>query len=84
MTQVATLAIDVHDAHRDSLKAMAARHGMRLSKLMEEFLIRASVEHDAEMRCRLRASLGELQLGGQGGPLYHSSAAEELCQPRRP
>lgn len=60
---MATWAIEVPDAHRDSLKAMVARRGLRLSKLMEELLIRASVEHDAEMRCLLRASLGDLQRG---------------------
>ena len=60
---MATLTIRVRDAHRDRLKAMAARRGMSLNKLMEEISIRALVEHDAEMRFRLRGSRGDPERG---------------------
>lgn len=60
---MATLTIRIPDAHRDRLAAMAARRGLSLNKLMEEISVRALVEHDTEMRFRLRAARGDTARG---------------------
>ena len=60
---MATLTIRIPDDHRDRLAAMAARRGLSLNKLMQELSIRALIEHDTEMRFRLRASRGEPAVG---------------------
>lgn len=60
---MATLTIRVTDAHRDRLAAMAARQGVSVNKLMEEISMRAVVEHDTEMRFRMRGSRGSAARG---------------------
>lgn len=60
---MATMTIRRPDAHRDRLKAMAARRGLSLNKLMEELSVRALAEHDLEMRFRMRAARGDVTRG---------------------
>ena len=63
MTDLAILTIRLPNAHRDRLKAMAAQRGLSLNKLMAELSIRALVEHDTEMRLRMRAARGDVMRG---------------------
>lgn len=63
MTDMATLTIRLQDAHRDRLAAMAAQPGVSLNKLMEELSVRALVEHDTEVRFRMRAARGDKDRG---------------------
>ena len=60
---MATLTIRIQDAHRDRLVAMAAQRGVSLNKLMEELSVRALVEHDTEVRFRMRAARGDKDHG---------------------
>ena len=60
---MATLTIQIPDAHHDRLAAMAARRGLSLGKLVEELSVRALAEHDTEMRFRMRAARGDAGLG---------------------
>ena len=60
---MATLTIQIPDALRDRLAAMAAQRGVSVSKLMEELAARALTEHDTEMRFRLRAARGKVERG---------------------
>ena len=60
---MATLTIRLQDAHRDRLAAMAAQRGVSLNKLMEELSVRALVEHDTEVRFRMRAARGDSDHG---------------------
>ena len=60
---MAKLTIRLPDAQRDRLAAMAARRGVSVNKLMQEFAARALAEHDTELRFRARAARGDAARG---------------------
>ena len=60
---MATLTIRLPDAQRDRLAAMAARRGVSVNKLMQEFAARGLAEHDTELRFRARAAGGDAARG---------------------
>ena len=55
---MATMTIRIPDDQHERLKALAARRGVSLNKLMEEFSTRAIVEADAESRFLVRSARG--------------------------
>ncbi len=60
---MATMTIRIPDDQHERLKALAARRGISLNKLMEEFSTRAIVEADAESRFLVRADRGKTNRG---------------------
>ena len=60
---MATMTIRIPDDQHERLKALAARRGISLNKLMEEFSTRAIVEADAESRFLVRADRGKTKRG---------------------
>ena len=60
---MATMTIRIPDDKHERLKALAARRGISLNKLMEEFSTRAIVEADAESRFLVRADKGKTKRG---------------------
>ncbi len=58
-----TMTIRLPDDKHDRLKALAARRGLSLNKLIEEFSTVALVEFDAETRFRARAEKGDRRRG---------------------
>ena len=60
---MATMTIRIPDDKHERLKALAARRGISLNKLMEEFSTRAIVEADAESRFLVRADRGKTKRG---------------------
>lgn len=60
---MATMTIRIPDDQHERLKALAARRGISLNKLMEEFSTRAIVEADAESRFLVRAQRGKTKRG---------------------
>ena len=57
------MTIRIPDDQHERLKALAARRGISLNKLMEEFSTRAIVEADAESRFLVRAQRGKTKRG---------------------
>ena len=60
---MATMTIRIPDDQHERLKALAARRGVSLNKLMEEFSTRAIVEADAETRFLVRSARGGSERG---------------------
>ena len=60
---MATLTIRLPAAQHERLKNLAARRGISLNKLFEEFAARAIAESDAETRFMLRAGRGDIDKG---------------------
>jgi hypothetical protein len=60
-----TLTIRLSDDQHERLKTLAARRGLSLNKLFEEFGTRALAEFDAETRFALRAARGNSSHGLQ-------------------
>ena len=60
---MATMTIRIPDDQHERLKALAARRGISLNKLMEEFSTRAIVEADAESRFLVLADRGKTKRG---------------------
>ena len=60
---MATMTIRIPDDQHERLKALAARRGISLNKLMEEFSTRAIVEADAESRFLVHADRGKTKRG---------------------
>lgn len=58
-----TLTIRLTDDQHQRLKTLAARRGLSLNKLFEEFGTRALAEFDAETRFALRAARGNTAHG---------------------
>jgi plasmid stability protein len=58
-----TLTIRLSDDQHQRLKALAARRGLSLNKLFEEFGTSALAEFDAETRFALRAARGNPSQG---------------------
>lgn len=58
-----TLTIRLPQDQHDRLKALAARRGISLNKLFEEFSTRAIAEFDMENRFRLLAAKGDRKRG---------------------
>ena len=58
-----TMTIRLPDDKHDRLKALAARRGLSLNKLIEEFSTVALAEFDAETRFLARAKMGDRQRG---------------------
>jgi plasmid stability protein len=58
-----TLTIRLTDDQHQRLKTLAARRGLSLNKLFEEFGTSALAEFDAETRFALRAARGRLSQG---------------------
>ena len=58
-----TLTIRLTDDQHQRLKSLAARRGLSLNKLFEEFGTRALAEFDAETRFALRAARGDTAHG---------------------
>jgi len=56
---MATMTIRIPDGKHDRLKELAARRGVSLNKLFEEWAAAALAEHDAETRFRLLAAKGD-------------------------
>lgn len=56
---MATMTIRIPDAKHERLKLLAARRGISLNKLIEEWSSIALTEFDAEARFRLLASRGD-------------------------
>lgn len=54
-----TMTIRLQDEKHKRLKALAARRGVSLNKLIEEFSTIALTEFDAETRFRARAAKGD-------------------------
>jgi predicted transcriptional regulator len=52
------MTIRLPDDQHDRLKRLAKARGVSVNKLIEEFSIRATTEHDVETRFRLAASRG--------------------------
>ncbi len=57
------MTIRIADDQHERLKALAARRGVSLNKLMEEFSTRAIVEADAESRFLVRSAKGDPKRG---------------------
>lgn len=57
------LTIRLPDDKHERLKALAARRGVSLNKLVEEFSTIALTEFDAESRFRARAARGDVGRG---------------------
>jgi plasmid stability protein len=60
---MSTLTIRLPDDQHERLKALAARRGLSLNKLFEEFSTKAITEFDTETRFRLRAARGDRARG---------------------
>ena len=60
---MATMTIRIADDQHERLKALAARRGVSLNKLMEEFSTRAIVEADAESRFLVRSAKSDPKRG---------------------
>ena len=60
---MATMTIRLPDDKHERLKALAARRGVSLNKLVEEFSTIALTEFDAESRFRARAARGDMRRG---------------------
>ena len=58
-----TLTIRLPQDQHERLKALAARRGISLNKLFEEFSTRAIAEFDMENRFRLLAAKGDRKRG---------------------
>lgn len=58
-----TMTIRLPDEKHQRLKALAARKGVSLNKLFEEFSTVALTEFDAETRFRVRAGRGDRKRG---------------------
>ena len=58
-----TMTIRLPDEKHQRLKSLAARRGVSLNKLFEEFSTVALTEFDAENRFRLRARRGDHKRG---------------------
>ncbi len=58
-----TLTIRLSDDQHERLKTLAAKRGLSLNKLFEEFSTNAIAEFDTEKRFRLRAALGDKARG---------------------
>ncbi|MCP5372151.1 MAG: toxin-antitoxin system HicB family antitoxin [Hyphomicrobiales bacterium] len=58
-----TMTIRLPDDRHARLKALAARKGVSLNKLFEEFSLVALAEFDAETRFRVRAGRGDRRRG---------------------
>ena len=57
------MTIRIPDDQHERLKVLAARRGVSLNKLMEEFSTRAIVEADAESRFLVRSAKGDPKKG---------------------
>lgn len=62
---MSVLTIRLPDDQHERLKVLAARRGISLNKMFEEFSTRAITEFDAETRFRLRSSAGDQARGLQ-------------------
>ncbi|MEQ8399460.1 MAG: ribbon-helix-helix protein, CopG family [Roseitalea porphyridii] len=60
---MATLTIRLPASQHERLKNLAARRGVSLNKMFEEFAARAIVESDAETRFLLRADRADVGEG---------------------
>lgn len=60
---MATLTIRLPGDQHERLKTLAARRGISLNKLFEEFSVKALAEADAEARFLARAARGDAQAG---------------------
>ena len=60
---MSTLTIRLPDEQHDRLKTLAARRGVSLNKLFEEFSTKALTEFDVETRFQIRAARGDKQRG---------------------
>lgn len=60
---MSTLTIRLPNDQHERLKALAARRGLSLNKLFEEFSTKALSEFDTETRFRLLASKGDPKKG---------------------
>ncbi len=60
---MATMTIRIPDAQHVRLKRLAARQGVSLNKLVEQWSNVALAQFDAETRFRVRASRGDPQAG---------------------
>ena len=58
-----TLTIRLPDEQHERLKTLAARRGVSLNKLFEEFSTKAISEFDTETRFRVRAGRGDKSRG---------------------
>ena len=62
---MSVLTIRLPDDQHERLKVLAARRGISLNKMFEEFSTRAIVEFDTENRFRLRVTSGNKARGLQ-------------------
>jgi predicted transcriptional regulator len=62
---MSVLTIRLPDDQHDRLKALAARRGVSMNKLIEELATRAIAEFDVEVRYRARAARGDAAIGLQ-------------------
>ena len=60
---MSTLTIRLQDEQHERLKALAAKRGISMNKLFEEFSIKALAEFDVENRFRIRAARGSRERG---------------------
>ncbi|MBK8457738.1 MAG: toxin-antitoxin system HicB family antitoxin [Phyllobacteriaceae bacterium] len=60
---MAILTIRLPDEQHERMKALAARRGVSLNKLFEEFSARAIAEFDVETRFKVRAARGDKARG---------------------
>ncbi len=60
---MATLTIRLPSDQHERLKALAARRGISLNKMFEEFSTRALAEADVEARFLARAARGDARVG---------------------
>lgn len=60
---MSTLTIRLPDSQHERLRVLAARRGISLNKLFEEFSTRAIAEFESEIRFSLRAAQGDPALG---------------------
>lgn len=68
-----TMTNRLPDAKHEPLKQLAARRGIRLNKLIEEWSSIALTEFDAEARLRLMASRGDRNHPLRRADLRHST-----------
>ena len=61
--EICALTIRLPDEQHERLKTLAARRGVSLNKLFEEFSTKAISEFDTETRFRLWAALGDKTRG---------------------
>jgi plasmid stability protein len=60
---MSTLTIRLQNEQHDRLKALAAKRGISMNKLFEEFSTKALAEFDIETRFRIRAARGSRERG---------------------